>query len=66
MWALMPVKKLQGAKKRLSSLLDEPERTALARAMLLDVFTALEGASSLEGIAVVTGAYCKRMARKGF
>lgn len=55
MWALLPVKRLQGAKKRLSSLLDEAERTALARAMLLDVFAALEGASSLDGIAVVTG-----------
>jgi 2-phospho-L-lactate/phosphoenolpyruvate guanylyltransferase len=53
-WALLPVKVLKGAKARLSSVLSEDERSALARAMLLDVLAALEGAQNLHGIAIVT------------
>jgi 2-phospho-L-lactate guanylyltransferase len=54
MWALLPVKRLKGAKKRLSPLLSEDERSGLARAMLEDVLAALEGANNLDGIAIVT------------
>ena len=54
MWALLPVKRLQGAKKRLSPLLSEDERSGLARAMLTDVLAALEAADNLDGIAIVT------------
>jgi 2-phospho-L-lactate/phosphoenolpyruvate guanylyltransferase len=51
---LLPVKRLKGAKQRLSSLLSETERTELARAMLLDVLNALRHAWGLAGFAVVT------------
>ena len=54
MWALLPVKRLQGAKKRLSPILSEDERSGLARAMLTDVLAALEAADNLDGIAIVT------------
>jgi len=54
-WALLPVKVLKGAKARLSSALSEDERSILARTMMLDVLAALEGASNLHGIAIVTG-----------
>ena len=53
-WALVPVKRLQGAKKRLSDKLSESERSSLAGAMLTDVLNALEEANSLDGIALVT------------
>lgn len=51
---MLPVKRLKGAKQRLSSLLSETERTDLARAMLLDVLNALRHAWGLAGFAVVT------------
>jgi len=51
---LLPVKRLKGAKQRLSPVLSEVERTDLARAMLLDVLVALRHAWGLAGIAVVT------------
>lgn len=38
---LVPVKNLSGAKQRLASVLDQPERTELAQAMLLDVVDAI-------------------------
>jgi 2-phospho-L-lactate/phosphoenolpyruvate guanylyltransferase len=38
---LIPVKNLVNAKQRLSLVLDQPERTALAQAMLWDVLTAV-------------------------
>ncbi|MEN3951619.1 2-phospho-L-lactate guanylyltransferase [Iodidimonas sp. SYSU 1G8] len=53
-WALLPVKRLKGAKQRLSPVLSEMERTELARAMLLDVLLALRHAWGLAGVAVVT------------
>ncbi|MEN3976003.1 2-phospho-L-lactate guanylyltransferase [Emcibacter sp. SYSU 3D8] len=53
-WALLPVKRLSGAKQRLSPVLSESERTNLARAMLLDVLVALRHAWGLAGVAVVT------------
>ncbi len=38
---LVPVKKLAGAKQRLAAILDQPARTDLAQAMLLDVLETL-------------------------
>ena len=48
------MKRLKGAKQRLSPVLNEVERTDLARAMLLDVLLALRHAWGLAGVAVVT------------
>jgi len=53
-WALLPVKRLQGAKARLSDILSEEERSALARAMLLDVIAALKVANRVDVVALVT------------
>lgn len=52
--ALVPVKRLDAAKSRLAPLLDKAERTALAKAMLLDVLDVLAHAQELAGITVVT------------
>jgi len=54
MFALVPVRALTDAKRRLSPLLDAGERAALARAMLEDVIECLSRAPSVEGIAVIT------------
>lgn len=54
LYAIVPVKRFDGAKSRLSSVLGPVVRAALARAMLEDVLTALSGARRLVGIAVVT------------
>ncbi|MBI3637588.1 MAG: 2-phospho-L-lactate guanylyltransferase [Candidatus Rokubacteria bacterium] len=51
--AAVPVKDLVNAKQRLVSVLTADERAALARAMLVDVLTALTGAG-LDAIWVVT------------
>ena len=53
-YALVPVKDLSQAKERLSPLLSSDERHTLAAAMLDDVLSALEQASRLERIALVT------------
>jgi 2-phospho-L-lactate guanylyltransferase len=53
-WALLPVKRLKGAKQRLSAVLGEAERAELARAMFLDVLIALRHSWGLAGVAVVT------------
>ena len=53
-YALVPVKDLTLAKKRLSPLLSPTERHTLARAMLDDVLMALQQASVFERIALVT------------
>ena len=52
--AVVPVKDLGNAKRRLAGVLGQPERTALFRAMLADVLDALSGAVSLVGIVLVT------------
>lgn len=52
---LVPVKDLSGAKQRLSPLLTDEERTALARAMAEDVFDALSPFAVSPGVAVVSG-----------
>ena len=51
---LIPVKNLQTAKQRLSTVLDQASRTALAQAMVHDVLETLSRGSSLPQVAVVT------------
>ena len=52
---LIPVKDLSGAKQRLSSVLDQPRRTRLTRAMLKDVLAALAPLRPAVPITLVTG-----------
>ncbi len=51
---LIPVKNLQNAKQRLASVLDQPARTSLAKAMILDVLEAVAGCTVRPDVAVVT------------
>lgn len=53
-FALVPVRALTDAKRRLAPLLAPEERAALARAMLEDVLECLSRSPAIEGIAVVT------------
>jgi 2-phospho-L-lactate guanylyltransferase len=53
-WAVLPVKPLRGALRRLTPALDAPVRRALQVAMLTDVLDAVAGARSLAGVMVVT------------
>jgi 2-phospho-L-lactate guanylyltransferase len=51
---LVPVKNLKDAKQRLASILDQPERTELARAMLHDVVDALASWEKRPEVAIVS------------
>ena len=51
---LVPVKNLANAKQRLASLLDQPSRTQLAQAMLLDVLETLFAWKGRTDVALVT------------
>jgi len=53
-WAVIPVKEMQGSKQRLSSLLTPDQRQGLAQAMLMDVLDAAFGARDLAGVILVT------------
>lgn len=53
-FAVVPVKDLSKAKERLSSILSQTERTALAYAMLEDVLRAMKGSRLLDRLFVVT------------
>jgi 2-phospho-L-lactate guanylyltransferase len=53
-WAVVPVKPLRGALRRLMSALDAPVRRELQVAMLTDVLGACAGAPGLAGVLVVT------------
>ncbi|MFT5176431.1 MAG: 2-phospho-L-lactate guanylyltransferase [Gammaproteobacteria bacterium] len=53
-WAVVPVKDLGTAKQRLASALNQSQRTALYRCMLLGVLDALRDARALGGVLVVT------------
>jgi 2-phospho-L-lactate/phosphoenolpyruvate guanylyltransferase len=53
-WAVVPVKELEGAKQRLSSALSSDERRLLATTMLEDVLEAVSMARELAGVLVVT------------
>lgn len=51
---LIPVKEMSTAKQRLSAVLSQEKRTALARAMLKDVCAALAGVQPRASVALVT------------
>lgn len=53
-WACVPVKDLSQAKQRLAGVLAPAERSLLAAAMVQDVLDALQAATRLAGIAVLT------------
>jgi 2-phospho-L-lactate/phosphoenolpyruvate guanylyltransferase len=53
-WAVVPVKELEGAKHRLSSALSRDERRLLATTMLEDVLEAVSAVRELAGVLVVT------------
>ena len=53
-WAIVPVKEIEGAKTRLSEFLSPDQRRILAATMLRDVLRALVQVKELAGIAVVT------------
>ena len=53
-WAVVPIKELDGAKQRLAPLLSPAQRRALIEVMLGEVLEAVAGARTLAGILVVT------------
>lgn len=53
-WAVIPVKELEGAKQRLAGFLSPEERHALAITMMEEVLAALAGSTRLAGVALVT------------
>jgi 2-phospho-L-lactate guanylyltransferase len=53
-WAVIPVKRFDQAKQRLSGVLDSAGRAALAAAMLGDVLEQLSGTAGVTGVLVVT------------
>jgi 2-phospho-L-lactate guanylyltransferase len=53
-WAVLPVKELEGAKQRLSPRLAPAQRQALMRVMIGEVLAALVAARGLAGVLVVT------------
>lgn len=53
-WAVVPIKELDGAKQRLAPLLSPAQRRALIEVMMGEVLEAVAGAKSLSGILVVT------------
>lgn len=54
MWAVLPIKELGEAKRRLAELLTPEERRTLSRAMCEDVIGAVTAAKGLVGVLVVT------------
>lgn len=53
-WAVVPIKELDGAKQRLAPLLSPAQRRALIEVMMGEVLEAVAGAKRLAGILVVT------------
>lgn len=53
-WAVIPVKELDGAKQRLAGLLSPAQRRALIEVMVREVLAAVAGTRGLAGIMVVT------------
>lgn len=53
-WAVLPLKGLKDAKKRLSNILSPTERARLVTAMAHDMLSALCAASSLGGVMVIS------------
>jgi 2-phospho-L-lactate guanylyltransferase len=54
MWAVIPVRGLDDAKRRLARVLDAGQRTELARAMLHDVLKVAVSVNVLEGVLLVS------------
>ncbi len=63
---LVPVKKFGDAKQRLSPVLGQAEREALARAMLEDVLRAIAGVHPRQAVAIVTGDSWAEQVARGF
>ena len=61
---LIPVKNLSTAKQRLASMLDQPARTELAQAMLLDVLHAVANCSAKKVAIVTTDPHATRLAQE--
>src|SRR5882762_3832500 len=61
---LIPVKNLSTAKQRLASMLDQPTRTELAQAMLLDVLHAVANCTYKQVAIVTTDPYAIRLAQE--
>ncbi len=62
---LVPVKNLASAKQRLAALFDQPTRTELAQAMLLDVLETLGSWEDHPEVGIVTSdPFAIRMARQ--
>jgi 2-phospho-L-lactate guanylyltransferase len=61
---LIPIKNLSTTKQRLSSVLDQPARTELARAMLLDVLQAVAKCSAKQAAIVTTDLHATRLAQE--
>jgi 2-phospho-L-lactate guanylyltransferase len=53
-WAIVPVKALGQAKRRLSGVLPDAARERLVLAMLEDVLAAVAGVAAIDGVVVVT------------
>ena len=56
MWAIVPIKTFDQAKKRLANVLSPDERRSLMLAMARDVLTALSNSHHLTGILIVSRA----------
>jgi len=54
MWAIVPIKSLEAAKRRLADVLSPEERRALMLAMARDVLTALVRCPALTGVLIVS------------
>ncbi len=54
MWAIVPIKTLEAAKRRLADVLSPEERRALMLAMARDVLTALARSQALSGVLIVS------------
>ena len=54
MWAVVPCKKLEIAKRRLAPVLSVGERRCLVSAMLSDVLGVLTNLNALSGVAVIS------------
>lgn len=54
MWAIVPIKSLESAKRRLANVLTADERRALMLAMARDVLTALARCPALAGVLIVS------------
>jgi hypothetical protein len=54
MWAIVPIKSLEAAKRRLADVLSVAERRALMLAMARDVLTALARSQRLTGVLIVS------------